>query len=309
MTLREIRKFLFGAVETREEKGGLRAFPIPEKIRRIWGEKADWLETHASFPTGVRLDLHTDAPTVCFTLSGGTFTVALDGLFAGKWEAMEKTTFSLSLPAGDHRVTMWYPLHENGIVHDLTLPEGYSATPHAYDCSFLFLGDSITQGFCAEHDTCAFALQVSAACNADCLIQGVGGAYFNPDAFEKPEYFDPHRVIVAFGTNDPTWGFDGETLRKQTGDYLEKLVAAFGPAKVLCILPIWRSENSLKEEIRGFYGECMAMIRQEAEKRDIPVVDGLTLVPHHPDYFAAECLHPNDRGFGAYACNLLPYLF
>ena len=51
------------------------------------------------------------------------------------------------------------------------------------------------------------------------------------------------------------------------------------------------------------------MIREEEEKRGFTVVDGLTLVPHHPDYFAADCLHPNDRGFGAYACGLLPYLF
>ena len=308
MNLQEIQEFLFGAVETREERGGLRAFMNTEKIRKAWGKKEGWLETHASFPTGVRIDLHTDAPSVTFTLSGGVFELCVDGLFAEKWEAKEKSDFTVSLPAGEHRVTVWYPLHENGLLHDLVLPEGFSAVPHVYDRKFLFLGDSITQGFSAEHGTCAYAIQVSQVCNADCLIQGVGGAYFNPEAFEKPENFDPDRVIVAFGTNDPTWGFDGDTLRQMTGEYLDKIAQAYDPGRVLCILPVWRGEDTLKEEIRDFYRACIAMVREEEEKRGFAVADGLTLVPHHPDYFAADRLHPNDRGFGAYACSLLPYL-
>ena len=308
MTLQELRAFLFGAVETREEQGGLRAFPIPESVRKVWGAKADWLETHASFPTGVRLDLHTDASELTFTLSGGSFEVAVDGQLADTWRAKEKASFSLSLPAGEHRVTLWYPLHENGILHGMTLPAGAFARPHEYKRNFLFLGDSITQGFSAEHGTCAYAIQVSQACNADCLIQGVGGAYFNPDAFEKPENFDPDRVIVAFGTNDPTWGFDGETLRRMTAAYLDKIVAAYGSERVLCILPIWRGEETLKEEIRDFYRQCIAMVREEEEKRGFRVVDGLSLVPHDPACFASDRLHPNDRGFRAYTENLLPYL-
>ena len=46
-----------------------------------------------------------------------------------------------------------------------------------------------------------------------------------------------------------------------------------------------------------------SMIREEEEKAGFSVLDGMTLVPHLPEFFSDKFLHPNDLGFGIYAEN------
>ena len=47
------------------------------------------------------------------------------------------------------------------------------------------------------------------------------------------------------------------------------------------------------------------MIRENIKGiHDIIVVSGWNLVPHLPEFFEDEYLHPNDQGFSLYAENL-----
>ena len=65
----------------------------------------------------------------------------------------------------------------------------------------LFIGDSITQGWNSYYDTLSYAWRVSLYFNANSIINGIGGAFYEPQTFDVPD-FDPDTVIVALGTND-----------------------------------------------------------------------------------------------------------
>ena len=303
-----LRPLLFGAAELREERGGLRGYKCTEPVRKAWHALADWLETYASHSTGIRVDLETDASRAAFSVCGGKFEIKIDGLtrvFAKTEDT--PTVLETDLPAGAHRITLVFPSHGNGIVFGAELTEASFVRPHAYREKIHFMGDSITQGWDAEWDSLSYAWQVSEFFDADMLIHGVGGSYFHPSVFEKAP-FEPDRVVVALGTNDFSWGIPLEQLRKNTAAYLDRVKEAYGSARVTCILPIWRGEESKKEELRPFFDQVVAMIRAEEEKRGFRTVDGLTLVPHSPEFFTKDLLHPNALGFSVYARSLIRIL-
>lgn len=301
----QLRSLMFGAAEIREEQGGLRGYKCTGAVRKAWGGLAPWLETYASHSTGVRLDFHTDSEDLSFLLSGGRFEVKIDGLLT-RIETVGDgpSECSVSLPAGEHRVTLIFPSHGNGILYGARVCDGASLRPHQYAQSIHFLGDSITQGSYAEIDSLSYAWQVSEFFDAESIIHGVGGGYFHPSVFE-PAPFDPDRVIVALGTNDFSWGFSPEVLRCNTAAYLDRVKEAYGTDRVTCILPIWRGDKSKPEELRPLFDETVSMIREEETARGFRVIDGLELVPHRPEFFTEDELHPNGLGFGIYAKNLI----
>jgi len=54
----------------------------------------------------------------------------------------------------------------------------------------------------------------------------------------------------------------------------------------------------------GTFENRRQIVNEEAEMLGLIHIDGLTLVPPSPEFFADEYLHPNDAGFGIYADNL-----
>lgn len=307
LTAEQILPLLFGAAETTVEHGVIIPRKVTASCLAAWDEISKTLGDRARNSTGVRLDFHTDADSVSFTVAGGKFDLLIDGLFAEQWICTDPEEVSASLPAGEHRVTLVFPSHSNGTLHGVSLSDGAAVRPHAYAKKLLFLGDSITHGWDSGKDSLSYAWQVSLFYDADCIIQGVGGAYFHPEVFDEDLDFEPDRVIVAFGTNDFGWGNPLETVRELTARYLDKAVARYGAEKVVCILPTWRSEES-KHGKSDFYAACVSAIRGEEEARGVHMADGMTLVPHHPDFFLPDLLHPNALGFAQYAQNLIAFL-
>lgn len=303
----QILPLLFGAAETAVEAGVIVPRKVTAPCLAAWDRISKTLGERARNTTGIRLDLHTDADWVSFTVAGGKFDLLVDGLFAEQRICAEPVEFVAHLPQGEHRVTLVFPSHSDGTLHGVALSDGAAVRPHAYAKKLLFLGDSITHGWDSGKDSLSYAWLVSWFYDADCIIQGVGGAYFHPEIFDEGLDFEPDRVIVAFGTNDFGWGNPLETVRELTARYLDKAVARYGADKVVCILPTWRSEES-KHGKSDFYAACVSAIRAEEEARGVHMADGMTLVPHHPDFFLPDRLHPNALGFAQYAQNLIAFL-
>lgn len=304
LTKEQIRSVLFGAAEAGEKDGALTAYKCTAPIREVWKTVNEGVGKNAVPPTGVRLDFETDAEEVSFTLTGGPFDLLTDGLLYDRLAGGETPeTFSLTLDGSLHRVTLIFPSHDAvPRLFDVEISDGAAVAPHVYDEAFLFLGDSITQGWNSGIDSLSYAWRTSLHFNADCVIHGTGGGIFLPEAFEAPEGFDPDRVFVAFGTNDFSHFKTREDLQKAVSDYLDRVTAAYGDKKKYGITPIWRYDTWVKP--MGTFDECIDVIRREYEKRDFTVVDGLSLVPHHKDFFA-DPVHPNALGFSLYAENLI----
>ena len=309
LTLHRIARLMFGQAEHTAEDG-LRGYKCTASLRDAWGALAPFLKTYATHSTGIRLDFHTDAEEVTFLLSGGRFEAFCDGNFVafGGKEGNEQELLRLALPAGEHRVTLWFPSLQNGAVHGMTISDGATLRPHEYRRRILFLGDSVTQGCYADPDTESFAIGLSRHWDADCIIHGVGGAYFHPSVFEAPQGFTPDLVLIALGTNDFSWGHTPEQMREFTAAYLDRAVEAYGKEKIVCILPIWRDESRISSDLRDLFPKTVEMIRTEEAKRGLRILDGLTLIPHEARFFSEDLLHPNTAGFREYTKNLIAAL-
>ena len=301
----QMESFLFGAAETEISEHGLCAYKCTARCRAAWNALSTTLGTRATASTGIRLDFHTDAREITFTLQNGTFDLLKDGQYLRSLPAEKEkdTVFPLALDGNAHRITLIFPSHDVlGRICGLEITDGASAVPHEYKEKFLFLGDSITQGWNSGIDSLSYAWRTSLFFDADCIIHGVGGGYFHPSIFEAPEGFAPDRVFIAFGTNDFGVFSTAEALREKAAAYLELAKNAYEGTKRYVITPIWRYDSW--ERAMGSFDECIEIIRREAEIRGFTVIDGLSLVPHDKTFFS-DAVHPNALGFSLYAQNLI----
>jgi lysophospholipase L1-like esterase len=253
------------------------------------------------------LDFHTDSRTLTLRgFRGGRFEVYLNGVPHTALNSPDPLRILLSGGDGGEkstRVTLYFPAHEAGIMGEVALSDGATVTPHVYSQKILFIGDSITQGWAAEHDPLSYAMRISRALDADCVVQGVGGSYYSRTCMGQLP-FDPDTVIVAYGTNDCTKRGSLEELEQQAHACLAFLAKTYAGKRIVVISPIWRCDNA---RLSVPLGDCRALLCREAERLGLTYVDGLDLVPHDPALFT-DGLHPSDAGFAHYAENLLKYL-
>ena len=304
-----VKSITFGAVSILLEENEIRFFKMTKSQMEAYRLLSEGLYNNSKNSTGIRLDFWTDSSYLAFLpATGGKYEVKIDGLLSdfGPREAGKEYRVALPQDGKAHRVTLHLPSH--GICASLAyveLSDGAFLTPHTYDTKMLFIGDSITQGWNSEIDSFAYAPLVADHFNAECIVQGVGGARYEPSTVEKLD-FSPDTVIVAFGTNDAGDPNILSVLDGRCRETLEKLKNFYPDARIVVITPIWRKD----QDVLRAYGhvtlvaDCIASV---AKSLGITVVDGLTLVPHAEHLFV-DCVHPNDLGFAIYAHNLIKVL-
>lgn len=134
----------------------------------------------------------------------------------------------------------------------------------------------------------------------------MGGITFLPGTVVNAG-FDPDCVIAALGTNLLLTHRTLQRIRQNCEEYFGQILCRYAGSKLFCITPLWRGDENQPRE-QGSLMEIRAVIRQEAAKQGITVIDGLTLLPHRQEYFADGYLHPNDLGFALMAQNLINQL-
>lgn len=313
LTFEQIKSVTVGSVETVLVDGGIHFAKCTSKQIAAWREKSATIGRNSAATTGVRLDFHTDSQSVAFRALGGRkYEILVDGLMFKQVtpEAGEVVGFDLSDPLGhkkgEYRVTVVLPSHdEPAVIEYVELDDGSYVKPHAFDRRLLFIGDSITQGWASTHDSYSYAYRISDFFNAESVIQGTGGAYFNEDSFDHID-FDPDVVLVAYGTNDFSHYKTYEELRTHADVHLALIAEEYKGKKLFYISPIWREQRDGKS--MGTFEECRRILIEAAQKNGFEHIDGLTLVPPRPELFRDEFLHPNDNGFSFYAENLAKQL-
>ena len=314
LTFEQIKDIAAGAVNIYGDADGIVHFDkcTQRQISAYDAFSAD-LGMRSRTTSGVRLDFHTNSKTLKFkTASGGKFELLINGLLRERLvpeeaqsfiERTVKLTDEIGGECEDVRVTLVFPSHSIGTLEYVELDDGAYAKPHTYGKKILFIGDSITQGWNSYFDTLSYAWRTTLHFNANSLINGIGGAFFHVSTFDVPD-FDPEIVILAYGTNDLGRYPDDEKMKEQVVGYLDLLKEAYGDKKVFVLSPIWRANNA--GEVMGQrFDARRKMIENEATSRGFIAVDGLSLVPPLPQFFADTYLHPNDLGFGVFAENLI----
>ena len=304
----KIRSLTTGAVGITETGEGLAFAKCTSAQLDAFREAAPWIVPNVEATTGVRLDFGTDSPFVRVrTVQGDKFEILVDGMLTGQYLMNDARDFTVRLPEGcRHRVTVTLPSHGTpGVIAGVELADGAMVGRPIYDTKMLFLGDSITQGWNTRFDSQSFAYLISRHYHAESVIQGVGGAFFCPPTVPDPDAvgFVPDTVIVAYGTND--WSFvpSAEKLRENAGESLRRVKEYYPGARIFVLTPIWRADEG-EDRPMGPFPLCRAVVREEAEKAGLRVIDGSALVPPRMEYMA-DAVHPNDLGFAHYALNLI----
>lgn len=138
--------------------------------------------------------------------------------------------------------------------------------------------------------------------NADSIIHGIGGGYYHESIVDSID-FDPDTVVLAFGTNDFGHYDTYDELRYHASAFFSLITKEYGKKEIFAISPTWRG-RSVEKPMGTFVGARKILI-EEIERAGIRHIDGMTLLPHLPEYFADEWLHPNALGFSIYAENLI----
>ena len=318
LTFEEIKSVAFGALSITETENGIKFARCTEKQIDTWYSVSEFLGNGSRATAGIKLDFMTDSSYFEFSAAeGNRFELCIDGLLRRCYlmnelrESGESARFDICDPFGKpypkgemHRVTLYFPCHGIGSLGHAALEEGARFEPHAHAMKMLFIGDSITQGWDSGYDTMGYAPRVANFFNANSINQGIGGSFFNEDAFDRLD-FDPDVTVVAYGTND--WGkrSSADELYRHAVAHLSLIRDTFGGdgKRLFAISPIWRDEA--KPRAMGNFTVCREAVIKAIESEGFIHIDGLSLVPPCPELYADKYLHPNALGFSFYSENLI----
>jgi lysophospholipase L1-like esterase len=175
------------------------------------------------------------------------------------------------------------------------------------------IGDSITFGACVEdRENNSYPKVLENILRADLgpgyqvKNFGVNGATMVKDGcpayIQSPEYpaalaFNPNAVVIMLGTNDSkpgNWASKGHFASD-----LAAMVTAFAklPAKPLIWVmlppPTYAEGWGIRTDVIA--NEVVPMVREEATKEKLPIIDLFAFMTNHKDWFA-EGIHPNVHG-------------
>jgi len=125
---------------------------------------------------------------------------------------------------------------------------------------------------------------------------------FFPTLAETADPLEPDYITVAYGTND--WSkTERETFLENARAFYSALQRNYPKAMLVALMPIWRKDRG-EARAYGSFDQMRQDLREIAEQLGIPVIDCYEFVPKDSSYFSDLYLHPNDRGFEAYAAAL-----
>lgn len=233
----------------------------------------------------------------------GSLDLYVDGVFT-KSRYMADLGVKLAgfeLPAGEHRVTLYFPWSMQIAINEVLLSDGASLQPVHKKRKILSFGDSITQGYISKYASLSYVNQMARALDAEVVNQGIGGYYFNEKTIDSSlTAFQPDLITVAYGTNDYSRYDSRKDFEAYTGAYIRKLEALFPNTTIVGILPIYRNDqNHLSRKLYREYSldDARAILRGYYESCANGHVVEQTGIPHLSDVYASDFLHPNELGF------------
>ena len=303
LTLDEIRWVTVGALDMKEEDGVLHFYKCTPKQTEAFAALSAGLGERSLTTSGVRLDLVTDARSLRFTpMTAGKYSAEVDGLLCLAADAEAGKPLTLSLSAGEHRVTLWLPSHSVGtLASEIVLRDAAVLRPYRAKVRLLMIGDSLTQGWNSGLDTEAYAPILCRALDAHSVIQGIGGAYYHRTVFDPEIPFQPSLVTVAYGTNDFNHYKTVKEAIAEARAMLTSVKETYGGRRVAVILPPPRRDANTTA--MGEFSEYRRALAGAAEELGLFTADGYELLPQMEEIYA-DSVHPNALGFAIMARRL-----
>lgn len=313
LTLETIQRITTGAVSIVQEKGWF-CFRRFSRAPEVYFPNDAGFQAKVTATASVTLDFITDADRLEFqyqaTRASSRSLFFLD-LYVnnalvtthGRTDAEETIDgyFSYPLPAGENRVTLYFPNLYNMMLKDISLTDASVILPPDYTNTMICYGDSITQGYDAERPSLSYANRLAYSLNARMVSKGIGGDIFHPELIDDGN-LNPDIITVAYGTND--WAHsEYDVFLHDASSFLHKIREFYPQAQVFVITPIWRRDND-RITACGSFDEMAAALKDIC--RNFPgvhVIDGLSLTAHTAQMLV-DHVHPGDLGHVLYGANL-----
>lgn len=294
-----------------DENGRVQLNRFSEKQRQTYAlESQDWaMKTLSS--ASATFDFITDSDYIALKFDlfpgssqkWGSIDLYVDGVFYANRFAGDLSIklVGFELPAGQHRVTVYFPWSAQTVISEVRLCDGASVIAVEKSMKLLCFGDSITQGYTSRFTSLSYVNQVTRALDAEVVNQGIGGYYFNEATIDDSIVsYKPDLITVAYGTNDYSRYETAREYAEHTGAYIRKLADLFPDTKILGILPLYRNDQN--HQVRKLYrsyslDDARAILRGHYEACPHGYVLEETGIPHIPEAYAPDFLHPNEFGF------------
>lgn len=323
LTQQQIIDITTGYCSYKEENGALRFCRMSKSTAEgfIWENKDHDCKVRAT--AGIKIDFRTDSAYIAFSVrdvrKGSSrkfwhFDVYVNGelyLHAGEkdYETKDSLACKASLDGNLNRIEIFFPYTVNPALESMELSDGAILEPVKAPLKALCYGDSITHGYDARFPSQSYVNVMARKLNCEIVNQAIGGAMFNAKTVDAAGDYKPDFVTIAYGTNDWAKRPGIENLCEAADAFFKAVSAQWKGIPVFVILPIWRGNYAQADKPTGDFLACRQRIAAEAEKYDLfHVVDDFDLVPHSPDMFSPDVLHPNDAGFAAYGNRLADFI-
>ena len=313
----QIKSITKGALQIVQNGGFLCFYRFPQNVISNYGKINNDLFIRCHSSSGIRFDFFTNSENFSMSYqlikgsshNKGAFDVLVDKeLYAHFENDLTPDTvesFSVKLPDGNKRVTVFFPTLAGVKLVSVSLDDGATVTPVSYKKTAVFFGDSITQGYVSQFPSLSYVSRTAMALDVDFYNFGIGGDVFGATVLDALPDFSPDMVFTAYGTNDWSKKSSVYSYKASCSEYFEKLCKIYPEARLVAILPIWRADNDRVTDV-GTFGEAKrGIVEVLREYERIKVIDGDVLVPHVRELYADAYLHPNEVGFEFYAKNLL----
>lgn len=211
---------------------------------------------------------------------------------------------TFDLGEGMKDVCIFLPWSVCVVINGMELDDDAVVIPIKPKYKLLTFGDSITQGYDAQHPSNKYITRLALALDAAECNKAIGGEEFYPPMAEAENGIAPDYIVVAYGTNDWSHCVSREVLEEHCSAFYRTLGAKYPNAKLFALTPIWRLDWE-QEKPTGYFHDVEEIVREAV--KDIPnatVIRGFDHVPKDTDFFADLRLHPNDAGFDHYYQNL-----
>jgi lysophospholipase L1-like esterase len=169
-----------------------------------------------------------------------------------------------------------------------------------------FYGDSYTLGTGASSPEKRWSTIVSSERNWNEFNPSVNGLGFinNRSTFgegDLPDLVidsDPEIVFVTMGLND-NFSYDraADEIHAQIDDDFARLTEALPDARFIVVEPFWYTDDRPES-----VGVIIDWVKDAAADADADYISGASRwIEGHPEWMAADGLHPNDEGYAAMA--------
>ena len=212
---------------------------------------------------------------------------------------------SYALGSGKKKVCIYFPWSVSSEIISVELDNGATVAPVTYKRKILIFGDSITQGYDATFPSESYASMLTDALDAKSCNKGIGGEIFRPELATLPDPYSPDVITVAYGTND--WsGADKQTFDKNSELFFANLSALYPNAKIFALAPTWRGKLDQRTSAVGEFSYVAEKLSAIADSLpNVTFINCIDFIPHSPEMFSPDILHPNSLGFEHYGKNLI----